>query len=103
MIAMAGVTRAEAIRRLPPEPEIKAAAPVAVWTELKDVITLATQCASQMKTAPRGMGGLSILGFDRPAVDVTARWLGIRVNRRMALDLAALEAEAVRMIEGGAS
>lgn len=88
------------MRQLPPPPERPAAEPVAIWTELKDVITLAQLSASQMKTAPRGMGGLSVLGFDRPALEVTAGWLGIRIDARMARDIAVLEAEMVRVIEG---
>jgi hypothetical protein len=91
------------MRQLPPPPERPAPEPVAIWTELKDVITLATLSASQMKTAPRGMGGLSVLGFDRPALDVTAKWLGIRIDGRMARDIATLEAEIARVIEGRAS
>jgi hypothetical protein len=43
-----------------------------------------------------------VLCFDRPALDVTAGWLGIRIDARMARDIAVLEAEMVRVIEGRA-
>lgn len=65
--------------------------------DLQPLIELVEACQTNWNVAV-GMGGLVRLGFDYPAFDVKARWMGIKVDRGLVSDLAVIENEALKLV-----
>lgn len=104
-MAMAGVSRAEAERIAAPlaAGADRAEEPAEIMAELKPVITLIVAAQRHVRTAPVGMGGAVVIGFDLGMIDQLARWKGIEMTPERADDVMVLEGEMVRLLNARAA
>ena len=66
---------------------------IELWSEIQPAVELALACASHLQTVGGGFAAPVVVGFDRSAVDVTARWMDVQMTPDLLNDLRVLEAE----------
>ncbi len=68
-------------------------------TSLAPLIDLAQATRGQWRMAS-GLDGGRPIALDNGAVQITASWLGIEIDREMAMDLMIIEDEALKVMNG---
>lgn len=65
---------------------------------LRNVVTLAQNCASQLRFIGGGMSPAIPLGFDYAAVNLVAGWLGIPIDKELFHDLRQIEVDGCAVL-----
>ncbi|MBN7785134.1 hypothetical protein JYP51_09400 [Ponticoccus gilvus] len=65
----------------------------------RDLVRLALATVGKWRTAPRGLGGARLLGFDLAEIDVAARWMGITPDARLLDGIGIIERAALKLLE----
>ena len=76
---------------------------IALPMSMRPAVEIVQACLSQLRYIVPGMGKPVMLGFDFPALDIAAKWLGHAIDRAVLSDIKALEHEARRILNGSPS
>jgi hypothetical protein len=101
-MAMGNMTAEEAKRMASEIEGAEALDIVNLPSDMRRVVQLVQAAASQLRIVARPMGPPVCLGFDYPAVELAAKWLGIEIDAPMFRDLREIEVEAVQIMREAA-